>query len=565
MTATVSFWRRAVAIAVTGGVLASCTTGNKIEPPAARPEATRGGRIVVGISEPISIEPSNAADPSGTLVVRTMCDPLVQIDPLSGELVGAIAESWQVTDGGKRITVKLRKGVRFHDGSELTSEDVAFSLSRVASEEAASPLAPLLRPVEGYAQVHGDEEVDEQRLRETLRGLRIIEKYSFEINLTEAHADMVALLGHPLASPVPKKVVERDPDAFAARPVCAGPYQLAAPWRPGQAAISLRRFAGYRAVNEGYTAAGRGYADEIEFRIASDEETEVVQFEAGQLDVAHVPRVGLPQARQRGSDLVVAPAPVVNYLGFPTRVAPFDQPRVRAALSMALDRRALAAAVEGGAAISARGFLPPTLGGDVRGSGCGAFIPERAQAGRARELLSSASVDLTGTPVKLYFNDEFGHRQVMEGVAAQWRAALGLDVQLVPQSWEAHLARATSVVGFDGPFRMSWAGAYASPDAYLAPLFSSDQIGSDNLSYFSDAGFDRLLHRVARRAGDADDRRLDYEQLEDVVCAQLPAIPLTFGVSAHLVRRQRLASARGVFTDVFSGDVLLRELHVASH
>lgn len=545
-----------LAAAVLALVASSCTTGDKIDPPTAAPAATSGGRMVVGISEPTSLEPSNAADPSAALVVGTMCDPLIQIDPRTGALKGAVAESWQVTDGGKRFTIKLRKGVRFHNGSELTSDDAVFALSRVASEEAASPLAPLLRAVEGYAQVHGDEEVDEERNRRILRGLRIIEKYSFEVNLTEAHADMINLLAHPLSSPVPKKLVEADPAAFAARPVCAGPYQLSAPWRHGDAAITVRRFPGYKPVNEGYTAAGRGYLNEIEFRVIEDQDAQVAKFDAGGLDVAHVPRLRLPEVRQRHESLVTSRGPILQYIGLPTRVAPFNRPGTRRSLSQALDRRSLAAVVEGGAAVPAHGFLPPTLGAAHRRTACDAATQPRS------EVVHEAATSIAGTPLKLYFNDEFGHRQLAEAVASQWKSALGLEVQLVPQSWEAHLAKATSPLGFDGAFLMSWGGPYASPDAYLAPLFESSRIGNENFSQFDNDTFDGLLQRVARRSLDAKERRLDYQQLEDFVCREMPVVPLNFGLVSHLVRRHTFASARGTFTDLSTGDVLLRELYV---
>lgn len=555
----------AIATGVVAGLFAaSCMSSNPIDAPSVPAGAVRGGRLVVGISEPTAIEPSNAADPSATLVVRTMCDPLVQADPRTGRLVGAIAESWQVSDGGTRVTVKLRKGVRFHDGSELTADDAVFSLSRAASEEAASPLAPLLRPIDGYRQVRGEEEVDEPRNREVLSGLRVIEKYSFEMKLVDAHADMIDVLAHPLASPVPKKLVQRDPIAFAARPVCAGPYQLTAPWQPGSPAITLRRFPGYKPVNEGYSGAGHGYAEEIEFRILADQAAELSEFETGNLDVAHVPRDRHSDAVEAYGDMaVVAPAPRLLYLGLPTRVAPFDRREVRGELSRVLNRRDLAGAVEGGAAAPARGFLPPAVGAAHRPTGCGRLSPIDPDLSTTRNSLGAARSAGEEVRPKLYFNDEFGNRSVAEAIAAQWRATLNIEVDLVPQSWEAHLALATSPAGFDGPFLMSWAGPYPSPDAFLSPLFESNRIRSENFSHFADPTFDRLLQRVARREAGAEERALDYQQVEDRACGQMPIIPLAFEQSAYLVRRPQIGATRDSVTDLSSGQVLLRELYVA--
>lgn len=551
-----SLWGLVISVALLAG---ACASG-EVRPPAPQQGAKPGGKLVVGISEPTSVDPSSAADASSALIVRTMCDPLVQFDSLTGEMKPAIAESWQVSDGGRRITVKLRKGVRFHNGRELTSDDVVFSLSRVASEETASPLAPLMQSVVGYEQVHGEEEVDEERLRRSLRGVRVIETYSFEITLEEANADFVNILGHPLASPVGKEEAERDSAAFFKKPVCAGPYMLAEPWQPGQAAIRLTRFPGYRAVNEAYTAAGRGYAEEIEFRVLADKGTELAQFQAGALDVAHLPRSAIPAARQLGDTLVMAPSTALEYIGLPGRVPPFDKPEVRVALSQALDRRAIVSSVFSEAATPAQGFLPPSLGAAHRPSPCGATTPPGADVRAAQAELAKAGINLAQTLLRLYFNDEFAHRQLVQAVAAQWKAALGLETELVPMAWDAYLAKASE--GLDGAFRMSVSPPYPGAEGYLGPLFSTATIGRENFAAFRNPDFDRMLDRVARRASEEEDRHKDYQSLEDLTCSQMPVIPVAFEMTSHLVRRQRLASARGSFTEITTGDVALRELFV---
>lgn len=554
---------RRVATVVAVSLVLGCTGSRAPQTPPADSAATAGGTLVVGITEPASVDPAHAADRSAALVVGTMCDPLIQSDPVTGALTPAIAESWQVSDAGRRFTVKLREGVRFHNGQELTAEDVVFSLSRVASDETASALAALLRPVQGYQQVHGEEEVDEERLRETLRGLRVIEDYSFELALDDPLADFVRLLTHPLASPVSREAAESDPAGFARRPVCAGPYRMAEPWDHGDETIRLKRFEGYQAVNEGYTRAGRGYADEIRFRVLPEPATQLAEFRAGAVDTARVPRSAINGGETVGGSVVQAAGPRLEYVGLPTEVPPFDDPVVRRALSQALDRDVIAATVFAGAAVAATGFLPPTLGPVYRDAACGPAAPASGDVAGARTALAEAGVDLDGMRVELAFNDEFGHAALVAAVAAQWQAAFGLEVAPVAMTWQAHLAAAQERSGYDHPFRLSWAAEYPSADRYLAPLFHSDNIGRTNLTRFDNAEFDRFLERVARRATDADERRLDYQQLEDLVCEQMPLVPVAFPTANHLIATQRLGSARGgTFTDVTTGDLLVRELYL---
>lgn len=554
--------QRIALLAALALLAAACTTGEEITPPPTTGEARAGGALAVGITEPTSVDPASAADRTAALVVSTMCDPLIESDPATGELTPAIAESWQVSDAGRHLTVKLRKGVRFHNGQELTAEDVVFSLSRVASDETASPLAGLLQPIRGYAQVHGEADAADERWRETLQGARVIENYSFELSLREPLADFVRLLSHPLASPVPKEAAQSDPVAFARQPLCAGPYRMAEPWERGQDTIRLSRFDDYQPVNEGYTAAGRGYADDIEFKVLPEPDAHLDAFRAGAVHTARLSRSAVPDADGLDGEVMQAPGPHLEYIGLPTERDPFDDPKVRRALNQVLDRQHVVATAFHGAALPASGFLPPTLGAVHREEACGAAAPVAGDVEAVRAALADAGVDLEGASVQLLFNDELGHRAVVEEVARQWEAAFGLEVTLVPRGWEDHLAGGQGPRGYDHPFRLGWAGEYHSADRYLAPLFHSDSLGSTNVTGFRSAEFDRVLERVARRATSVEERRLDYQQLEDVVCEQMPLVPVAFPTVNHLIS-DRMASARrdGSVIDLASGDLLVRELY----
>lgn len=559
-------WRLVAVASVMATLFVACGGEDLPKFPAAVAGTKGGGSFTVGISRPSSIEPSNAADASGQLVVRTMCDPLIQVDPVSGELVPAVAESWLVSDGGRRFTIKLRKGVRFSTGEEVTAEDAVFSLSRVASDEAASPLASLLSNIEGYDKVHGDDTGGDERQQRILKGTRVIGRHGFEITLVNANADFIRILTQPLASPVSKKAVEKDPDAFALQPVCAGPYRLESPWRPTDDTIRLARAERYKPVSSGYTAGGRGYADSIVFDLLSAPDGAISGYRSGQLDVARLPRTVVAGAEAdagAGADnLVRASGPSLEYIGLPTGTAPFDKPAVRLALSRALDRRRLVQAIPGQAGVPARGYLPPALGPVHRPEGCGDAAPVDGDVAGARAELQRAGVDLNGKSIELFFNDEFDHASVMNELARQWKEAFGLAAVVRGVPWEPYLNEARSAAGFSTPFRLSLTAPYPSADAYLSPLFESSSIGSDNFSRFADIDFDRVLRRVARRSGDDEDRARDYQRLEDMACQAMPVIPLDFAVSTHLVRRSKLDSARGPLTDIATGEVLLRELFV---
>lgn len=542
----------------------ACFPQEQVEVKPAPSEASAGGKLVVAITPPGSIEPGNAFEPMGAMVVRALCDPLIEFDPETGELKPAIAESWQISDDGTRITLKLREGVRFHNGEEVRADDVVFALSRVADAEYASSLARLLEPVAGYEFIHGDAETDNEDLLRRIAGVVATESYGVQISLTDNRSDFLRVLAHPLSSPIPVEAVEADPQAFEQEPVCAGPYQMAERWDPSTSVIKLERFDDYHGGNLAYTNGGRGYFDEIEFHVHRDTRRAYESFVSGDADLAEVPPPRIGEVSNAAGFFQV-PSGSLDYIGLPVTGELFDDPDVRLAFSNAVDRTALVESVFDGGRLEATGFLPPSVGGVYQENACGEGAPPSADPAAASRLIGSAGADLEGTRIPFYFNDEFQNRSIVQTVANQWSAAFGAEFDLTPVPWDEFLARASTQQSFDGPFRMSWEGPYPGPDAYLYPLFHSGSIGSENFTRFSAPPLDRLLERSARRTETEDDLRIEYRRLETLLCEEMPLIPLTFGAREYLVRASRIDSAIEVFGEPAWGQPALRELYVKSH
>lgn len=547
------------AFALLGG---ACVGSDEIEFRKAKAGASRGGTLAVAIDEPASIDPpaTNELDAAGSAVVETMCDRLIELDPITGSPKPAIAESWIISDRGRRLTVKLRRGVKFHNGRELVAEDVVFSLSRIADRDFAGPSASIMQPVFGYEQVHGNEEVEEESQRTLLAGLRVIENYSFEVRLTQELGDYFRVFSHVATSIVPKQEVKDDPDAFARRPICAGPYRMTKPWSPGKENISLERFASYYEKNEAFTQGGGGYADAITFKIYPDRAAQALALAKGTVHIAHIaPDSELATTNQ----VVAARTPTLEYIGLPTDETPFDRRGVRIAFSQAIDRRAITKEVYGGLRDPAAEFLHPSLGQLHRPGACGGHAPPVDDIEAARRSLRTAGADLRGSTIKMYFNDEFDHRRLVEALSQQWTKAFGAKFKLVGMKWESYADMAVSQEGFDGPFRMSWSPNYLSAGRYFSPLFESSSIGQNNYSRYSSRDFDRRIEREARRALNDRDQREEYQRLEDVLCGEMPAIPLDYGARLYAIDRAKIDTATEQAANA-SGVIALRELWVRS-
>ncbi|MHB8961484.1 MAG: ABC transporter substrate-binding protein, partial [Candidatus Limnocylindrales bacterium] len=478
------------------------------------------------------------------LLARTLCTPLLGTDPSTGELVPGIASSWLIADGGGTVSLRLRDDVVFSDGTPLSAADVAFSLSRVASADYASTSAELLSPIAGYPEIHGDVSTDKDNERRRLLGVEVRDDENVLITMREPLSDFLRVLTSPVTSPVSQAAAERDPDGFARNPVCVGPYVLEKPYAPGDTTVRLVRSTAYTPVDSSRTRGGASYADAVELLVLPSADAAAEAVLAGKADVA---------AARPTDDAQSGPGVTLEYLGLPTAVAGFEDPAVRRALALAIDREELVRRVFPGTRVPATGFLP-------RGQGC-TGLASGGDVDAARELLRSVGADLSGVRVPLHFNDELRNRALVAEVARQLREAVGLIAVPTPLSYDEFLGRGTGTRGFEGMFRFSWSVPHSSVDGYLHPLFSSDRIGRDNLSRFSDPDVDRVLDRVAREAEDDEDRALGYARVTELLCEKMPMVPLTTSLS-RWVLSNRVASATGSVVDASTGELMVRELYL---
>lgn len=562
--------RIAAALLVVSVAATGCATTPSPEPPAATPEARPGGTLRVGILEPRTLAPwlTSTFDPYGSVIVETMCDSLVELDPRTGEMLPALVQHWKAPNPSQ-LVAKLRKGLRFSDGTGADAEDVTTSFARVTKSEIGSPVADVLRPIAGWDELRELAPAGQDpKQRDRLAGFRAPEPTSIEVSLAEDAPDFFTVLSHPLGAVVPYDRFREDPIAMERRPICVGPYRLTEPWEPGQRIIRLSRSEAYHARNPAYTRGGRGWADVVEFHVMPDPNALRDAYAQGRVDVAYLADELVPSARESfGSDVVVATTPTVDYLGLPVKSEPWSNVDVRKAISLAIDRRALAQSVSAGVSRPATGFVPDSLGANYavadarKRTACPDALPAERRLQEAKDMLRSSGVDLAAATMTFTFNDEYENRQLVEAVAAQLRETLGITVELEGQNWETYLASATSTSGLTTPFRLSWAEQYADPSRYLAPLFLRSAFTGDNFSRYSSREFDELIDDALERVNPKD-RQAGYLEAENVLCSDLPMVPLLFGGRAYLVRHAVVGSSVELLTHLASGQPLLREMYL---
>ncbi len=572
-------------------VAAGCSSGPaSVEGRTTVVDVEPGGRATIALAATPSLDPADAVHPSTGLLVATMCDSLLGVDPVTGELVGVLASSWTVIDGGLGVTVQLRRDATFSDGTPVTPEDVVASMTRLALPETAGSAADLLREVQGYRRIRGEIETEfDDPARSELVGVARLTDRTVSFALAAANADWAATLAHPALAILSSTALAADPDGPRRAPVCSGPYRVSEP-RVDDDDVTLVR-TDLPGLHPGLTNAGAGYLDEIAVTFVDDvfaaqrSGPEPVAVEPDALvtpDEPALPDDVAPEPVVAPAGPVFAPADLQRVAagswqaaaGEPARrLEQFEAPgldvvgisissadaaqnlALRGALSLALDREAIARVMDD-ARVPATTFVPGWLAEREGLEPC-ATLPRRGDVAEARRVLADSGALSGSTRLELAFNDEFLNKRLVDEVARQWQA-IGITIAPDPIGWDELRSRVTRAEGVGGPFRQSLQIPLASVRAWVHPFASTSENGRTNWSRFSSPEMDETLEDASEAADDGD-RALLLADAHRLACDELPVIPVGFARHGWLVA-DGLVSATEAFADPATGWPLVREL-----
>lgn len=505
---------------------ATFETDDALEPPLELPTAPQppsggdpddvGETLRIAISQdPASIDPRFVGDDEGEAIVDALFEPLIRTEYPSRLTPGA-AERWTSSDAGATFTFHLRRA-RFHDGTRVTADDFARTFNRIADGTAEQPsyLDYLLSDVVG---------IEDSRANGTpLRGIEAIDDRTLRIRLERPQPGFLSTLSDPSLVPTPPQA-DSDPKAFAQRPIGNGPFAMAGPREPGSF-IRLIRSDSYR------EPASLG---EVLFTVYEDDASREAQWAdllAGQLHVAQVPvqrradaveRFGTSRDGYTGPGLLDGLTSDVYLYGFDTTRPPYDDPRLRRAVSMAIDRQAIAEDVLQGTREAATALVPPSIPGAQPGvcEHC-THDPEAAVA-LMEEVVADHGADVLDDLTVTHSRGAI-HTAIAERIASDLGVVFDVEVDFRALDLERFFA----VVG-DGQaplFRMGWNVTTPNAGEYLAPLFHSSRIGAENLTGFDDEDVDQSL-MAAKYAAAPQARAALYRSAEREILAAAPVIPL---------------------------------------
>ncbi len=433
----------------------------------------------------------------------------VTLESGESKIVPGLAESWEISEDGKTYTFHLRQGVFFHNGEELTADDVVYTFDRMLDPGTKALNTDILDFVEG-AQERLDGEA------ETTKGLEAVDRYTVRIRLRESYAPFLAVLASPQSSIFNRKFTEAAGDSFGltAETTCGtGPFILE------EYTLNDRQIL---VANDKYFR-GRPSIDRLEIKVVEDAETMRMLFEAGEIDVfdcdyafSQVPYFEKhPKWKDR---MVSGPRVGIYYIALNQKLEPWDDVKVRKAFQMAIDRKTILDKMFYGRGILANGVMPKGLAGynpDLE--------PLEYNPQKAAQLLAEAGypdgVDVTLVQVSTWGQKWVTMSEIIQNMVKE--AGFRVNIKQVDES----TYYATRKTGDVNPYIQVWSADFNDPDNFFYTFFSRSGTVVRSFNNHSEEVFEAI--EKARSISDPDERIALYRELEKkIVHEQAAWVPL---------------------------------------
>lgn len=468
--------------------------------------------------EPETLDPHRVEGVSAGNIVRDLYEGLTAIGA-DGRAVPAAARAWQVSEDGRVYTFELHDALRWSNGEALTAEDFVAGLRRSLQPATGSNLASMLRVIRGAAAV------SEGRAAAETLAVNAPDDRHLVIELEQPTPAFPGMLAQPPAFPVHGGSAAPRINAATIPPVSNGAYRLQR-WAL-QSHVELER-------NPHYRDAAKVAIGTLRYVTTEDIHSEYKRYRAGDLDITYeIPLPQLTQIRsQYGTQLKVAPYLGLYFYGLNvTRPPLVDQPALRQALSMAIDRELIVRKVLNDLGLPAHGWVPPgTANAIAQQPDWASWAPER-RIEAARALYREAGYSMERPlRIQIRYNTHESHRRVATVVAAMWKQTLGVQTELLNEEFKVFLhnrrQREKTQV-----YRAAWMADYNDPMSFLEILRGGHR---KNDSGWHDARYDAALDLAAQTPDPAQRSQL-LAGAEQRLFAETPVIPIYFYVSKHLV------------------------------
>ncbi|MBU6953103.1 peptide ABC transporter substrate-binding protein [Hahella sp. HN01] len=471
-------------------------------------------------SEPGSIDPQLVDDSVGGAVVNDLFEGLTS-SGADGQLMPGVAESWSASEDFKTWTFKLRHNAKWSDGEPVTANDFVYSWRRAVNPEVGSNYAYYME-VAGVANstaiVNGEKPITEL-------GVKALDDYTLQVSLEVPVTYLPIMVSHYTTYPSPQRAVEKYKGDWT-KPgniVSNGAYKLKE-WSVGEKMVAVR--------NEHYWGNANTIINEVVYLPIDDTVAEMQRFEAGEMHHTNtVPVSQMERIKQDMNDELISVPKLATYMyQFNLQEKPFDDVRVRKALSYAIDRDIIVKYITKGGQTPAYSITPPEVNGFHY---VAPEISKMTQAERDAEavrLLNEAGYNKDNPLVfDLVYNTSEGHKSIAVAISQMWKEKLGAIVTPTNMEWKTFLTE--KAAGNFKVARYGWNGDYNEASTFLTLMLSNS---GNNDGKWSNAEFDKLL----ADARNSTDPAPFYEKAEQILSEEMPVAPIYFYRGLRMVSPQ---------------------------
>ncbi|MER9299575.1 ABC transporter substrate-binding protein [Mesorhizobium sp. M0621] len=500
------------------------------------PNAKQGGEIVATYKDDVTtLDPAIGYDWQNWSMIKSLFDGLMDYEPGTTNLKPDLAESYEISPDGKTFTFKLRHGVKFHNGREMTAADVKYSLDRVTNPKTQSPGAGFFGSIKGYEDVAAGK-------AESLSGVTVVDPYTVKFELTRPDATFLHVMAINFAHVVPKEEVEKYGADFGKHPVGTGAFKLAE-WTLGQRIVFER--------NADYWHKGLPHLDKITFEVGQEPIVALLRLQKGEIDLA---LDGIPPAKfqevmsdpEQKSHVIEGGQLHTGYITMNTTMAPFDNVKVRQAVNMAINKARIVQIINN-RAVPANQPLPPSMPGYDK-----EYKGYPYDVAKAKALLAEAGHP-DGFNTQLFAMNTDPNPRIAQAIQ-QDLAAIGIKASIQALAQANVIAAGGDKTGAPMIWSggMGWIADFPDPSNFYGPILGCAGAvpGGWNWSWYCNKDLDAKAAEADSMTDPAKsaERNKMWSDIYDKIMADAPWAPV-FNEQRFTIRSARMGGADNLYVD----------------
>ncbi len=500
-----------LAMASTATLAAEVPAGVKL---ADKQELVRGNGTEVA-----TIDPHKSQGVPESHVIRDLLEGLVSQDA-DGNTIPGVAERWETSDN-KTFTFYLREDAKWSNGDPVVAEDFVYSFQRAVDPNTASPYSWYME----YTKMKNAKAIIAGEADKSTLGVKALDDRTLVVELDSAVPYFVMMMGHTTTKPVHKATVEKYGDQWTKPENFVGNGAFVVDKWVVNERLVLKR-------NGQYWNDDKTVLNKVTFLPIENQVSEMNRFLAGEIDftnelpLEHYKRL----TKEHPESVSVVGNLCTYYYLFNTKKAPFDDVRVRQAISYTIDRNIVANAIMGQGQKPAYFLTPEITAGFEPEMPMYGKMSQKERNAEAQRLLEEAGYG-KDNPLNfsLLYNTSENHKKVAVALGSMWKKSLGVNVTLENQEWKTYLSTKDS-----GDFqvaRAGWCGDYNEASSFLTLMKSGNTTGG---IHYDSKAYDDLMEKAITSKSEAERTAL-YAEAEKLMAKDMPIAPIYQYVKSRLL------------------------------